>query len=298
MVEIRHILCPIDFSDTSRHALQHAVAIAGWYESRMTALHVVHPLFLSEPPILFADFVGPARTDADRDALRERLADWLKAAAAAGVTTDVEVEDGQPAVRILERATALPADLIVMGTHGRGGFDRLLLGSVAEKVLRKAVCPVLTVPPPAVTAGKLPYARLLCPVDFSPSSLSALRFALSVAQESGAHVTILHVFDWPADDELIVERLDSSDFRSLVERQASDRLNELITADVRTWCEPEIKLSYGKPYRRIVELAERERADLIVMGVHGRNVLDLMLFGSTTNQVVRRAPCPVLTLRH
>jgi nucleotide-binding universal stress UspA family protein len=83
----------------------------------------------------------------------------------------------------------------------------------------------------------------------------------------------------------------------MVERRTLDRLSGLIPEGVRTWCEPETKLSYGKPYRRIVELAERDRADLIVIGVHGRNALDLMLFGSTTNQVVRHAPCPVLTLR-
>ena len=156
MVEIRHILCPIDFSDTSRHALEHAVAIAKWYGSHITALHVMNPAFLPEPPILFADFSGPVPTEADRAALQMRLRDWLQLASAAGLQTDVRLEEGKPAPHVLGCATSLPADLIVMGTHGRGGFERFMLGSVAEKVVRNAACPVLTVPPPAVTAGQLP----------------------------------------------------------------------------------------------------------------------------------------------
>ncbi len=300
MVDIRRILCPIDFSDTSPHALEHAVAIAKWYESRITALHVIHPAFLLEPPILLAEFPkNEAPTEADRQSLREQLSAWLESANAAGLKTEMLFdESGNPASHILECARSLQADLIVMGTHGRGGFERLMLGSVSEKVLRKAACPVLTVPPPALTAAKLPYTRLLCAVDFSESSLAALRFAFSIAEESDAHLTILHVFDWPPDEELLVERFDTPEFRRVAEEQARGRLEALVTDDVRTWCTPATKVSYGKPYREILESAEREGADLIVIGVRGRNPLDLMLFGSTTNQVVRRAPCPVLTLKH
>jgi nucleotide-binding universal stress UspA family protein len=184
-----------------------------------------------------------------------------------------------------------------MGTHGLSGFERFMLGSVAEKVLRKATCPVMTVPPASVTATKIPYARLLCPVDFSDSSLAALRFAYSLAQEANANLTILHVFDWPVDDELLVERFDASEFRRHVEEGARKRLEALVTEEVRQWCTPSTKMAYGKPYREILAEAEREGADLIVIGVRGRNPLDVTVFGSTTNQVVRRASCPVLTLR-
>ncbi len=193
----------------------------------------------------------------------------------------------------------LPADLIVMGTHGRGGFERLLLGSVAEKVLRKANCPVLTVPPPPAAKSKLPFKRLLCPVDFSEPSISALRFAVSIAKESDAPVAIVHVFECPPDDELRAERaFDVLEYRRQVEEQATRQLDALLSQDERNWCRPTTTLSYGKPCRQILTIAENQEADLIVMGVHGRNALDLMLFGSTTNQVVRRASCPVLTLRH
>ncbi len=299
MLEIRRILCPIDFSDASQHALDHAVAFARWFGSQITALHVSTPVFLPNPPILFAEFPGGAMpSGADRQHLENRLREWLAPANAAGRQTDTLFDVGAPAACILERAASLPADLIVMGTHGRGGFERLLLGSVTEKVLRKARCPVLTVPPPAAARSTLPFKRLLCPVDFSDPSISALEFALSIAQESDARLTILHVVDWPADDELFVERsFDVPAFRQQIEDQARHRLDALIPEDARNWCAPEPTLRYGKPYREILAVAETEHIDLVVMGVHGRNALDLTLFGSTTNHVVRRASCPVLTLK-
>jgi nucleotide-binding universal stress UspA family protein len=213
------------------------------------------------------------------------------------VRTEAVVTEGNIAPCILEEATALPADLIVAGTHGLGGFDRLMLGSVAEKVLRKATCPVMTVPPVVATTAAVPYKRLLCPLDFSESSLSALRFATSLAKESDAHLTLLHVIDVPPDDELLVEQFDAPEFRQFVDDRARRRLEALIPADVRVWCQPETTVAYGKPYQQILETAASEGSDLIVIGVRGRNALDLRLFGSTTNQVVRHAPCPVVTLK-
>ena len=299
MLEVRRILCPVDFSDASQHALQHAVVIAGWYGSQITALHVDNPPILANPPVLFAEFphdVLPGVTNRRR--LEDRLQEWLSPAKNAGLQTGVLVDAGNPAARILEHAASLPADLVVMGTHGRGGFERLVLGSVAEKVLRKATCPVLTVPPPAIATSRLPFKRLLCPVDFSESSISALQFGLSIAQASSARLTILHVFEWPTDDELSARpTFDVAEFRRQVETDTRHSLDALVPDEGRNWCEPGPRLSYGKPYRQILSIAEAEHVDLIVMGVRGRNALDLMLFGSTTNHVVRQASCPVLTLR-
>ena len=95
---------------------------------------------------------------------------------------------------------------------------------------------------------------------------------------------------------LLVERFDAPEFRRVAEKEARTRLDALVTDDVRVWCKPTTKVAYGKPYREILQVAEKEKADLIVIGVRGRNQLDLTVFGSTTNQVVRRASCPVLTL--
>jgi nucleotide-binding universal stress UspA family protein len=298
MTSIQRILCPIDFSDASRHALEHAVAIAKWYDSAITALHVIHPLLLVEPPILFAEFPKEATApELARQSVQQQLKSWLEPATAAGVQAEMVIEDGDPARSILARARAVHADLVAMGTHGLSGFERFMLGSVTEKILRKATCPVLTVPPSAATVAKLPYTRLLCPVDFSASSLAALQVAFSMAQESNANLTILHVFDWPSENDLFLQRFDEPTFRRFIEEETRGRLEALVTGDLRLWCHPTTKVGYGTPYRQILKVAEEEETDLIVIGVRGRNSLDLTLFGSTTNQVVRRASCPVLTLR-
>jgi nucleotide-binding universal stress UspA family protein len=299
MVEIREILCPTDFSETSRHALDHAIMIAKWYGSRIAALHVIHMPLVPEPPpsILAAGSPGPAPVVTSTYQVCEAdVRNWVQPAERAGISTEVFVDEGNAARRILEHARSWPTDLIVLGTHGLTGIEHAMLGSVTERVLRQAGCPVLTVPPVVVTAAKVPYKRLLCPLDFSESSLNALRYAFSLAKEADAGLTILHVFDWPRDGDLLVERFDTKEFRRVVEEDVRARLSALVTDDVRQWCSPSTTVAYGKPYREILDLAGKEETDLIVMGVRGRNPLDLTLFGSTTNHVVRRATCPVLTL--
>jgi nucleotide-binding universal stress UspA family protein len=279
MVEIRRILCPIDFSEASRHALEHALAIAKWYGSRITALHVIHEPPLPVPPVLIgAGADVPAVTPPDRRAaMEEELRAWVQAGSP-DVKTEVFVDEGPAGAIILEN-------------------ERFVLGSVTEKVLRKAGCPVMTVPPASQTIAKVPYTRLLCPVDFSDSSIAALQFAFSIAEESDAKLTILHVLDWPPDSDLLTQRFDMSAYRRLIEEETGGRLDALVPADARVWCKPVTKVAYGKPYREILQVAEADRDDLILIGVRGRNPLDLTVFGSTTNQVVRRASCPVLTLR-
>jgi nucleotide-binding universal stress UspA family protein len=294
MRDIDRILCPVDLSDASKHAFDHAAVLAGWYASKIIVLHVCNPVFIPS-----GEAVGlampPTLTYEERKAIRQQLIASLQP-----MTADAEVivESGPVPYRILEHAKTLPADLIVIGTHGAGGFTHLILGSVTEKVIRQATCPVLTVPPKAWTRSALPFKRLLCPVDFSDSSLAALERAFSIAQESDADLTLLHAFEWTPDDEPLTNRpISVPEFRGELERELTARLEALIPDSVRTWCRPVLRIVHGKAYRQILDAAVEENADLIVMGVHGRNALEQMLFGSTTNQVVRRATCPVLTVR-
>jgi nucleotide-binding universal stress UspA family protein len=297
MLQLPNLLCPIDFSENSRHALSHAVTIGRWYGSRITALHVVEPGLTINPPILFADAARVTSRRASREELEACVREWLAPAASANLDADVVIMEGNPARAILECARTLGADLVVLGTHGRSGFERFMLGSTTEKVLRKAGCPVLTVPPPAAATSRLPLRRLLCAVDFSDSSLAGLTFAFSLAQESNARLTLLHVFEWPSDEASARRILETSEFHQRWEMETRQRLAALIADDVRNWCEPRARLAFGKAYQQILSVAEAEEVDLIVMGVHGRSALDLMLFGSTTNGVIRQATCPVLTLR-
>jgi len=294
--EIRRILCPVDLSDGSRHSVRHAALLARWYDAKISALHVWNPRVVASADFAFVG-TAPSAMLASKELndVRRQIVGCLGAGGALDV--EVLIHGGQPPNQILETAAALPADMIVIGTYGAGGFEHLMLGSVTEKVLRQATCAVLTVPPHARGASRLPYRRVLCHVDFSESSLAALEFAFSLAQESDAELTILHVFEWPADGDPLVNRSFSAP-EYLRERECDGpiRLEALVPEATRDWCRPTTRIAHGKPYRVILGVAIEDSADLIVMGVHG-NALDLMLFGSTTNQVVRRATCPVLTLR-
>lgn len=302
-MDIKCILCPTDFSDESTHAIDRAVVIAGWYKARIAALHVLSPIVLAGPGLTTSSGGGSvAETDIER--LRKETAARFDAATTAGIGLDILIDVGQPVSCILDRAASLPADLIVMGTHGTSGFEHLVLGSVTEKVLRKATCPVLTVPPRAHATSRLPFKRLLCAVDFSDSSLTALQYAFSLTQESDAALTILHVLEWPWEEppppmleELPFEQgFALAEFRRYCEKSARARLESFVPDSVRA-SRATTHLRNGKPYVQILRVAAEEGSDLIIIGVRGRNPLDVTLFGSTTNQVVRRATCPVLTLR-
>ncbi len=303
MVQIKRVLCPVDFSEASRHAIEHALVIARWYKASITALHVYNPLFMPVPGLPAPDDRVP---DVELKRVGAETAACFAGPASDGVSVDVLVDVGQPARHILDRAAALDADVVVMGTHGASGFEHLVLGSVTEKVLRKAPCPVLTVPPRAQATSELPFRRLLCAVDFSASSLAALDLAFSLAQESDAALTMVHVIEWPWEEppppvlqELPPEQAVAlTEYRRYVEKSAMDRLKALVPDRLGDRCATSTQVVHGKSYVEILRIAAEGSADLIVMGVHGRNAADLMLFGSTTNHVVRRATCPVLTLRH
>jgi nucleotide-binding universal stress UspA family protein len=200
---------------------------------------------------------------------------------------------------ILSLAAESATDLVVLGTHGRSGFERLMLGSVTEKVVRKASCPVLTVPRRAEGAPEhAPFGRILCGVDFSEASRRAVDYGLSLAQEAKARVTLLHVVEWLPDESFSkYPQFDVDHFRRTLLTDARVKLEQLVPEDARNWCEPDTKLVCGKPYQEILRVASEERSDLIVLGVHGRGAIDRMLFGSTTQAIVRQAACPVLTIR-
>lgn len=301
-MNITRILCPTDFSEESDHAIDLAVVLAGAYRARIAAVHVaataVVPLEIGTPS-------GVSLDDAEIDALVAKTTARFATASRTGIDLDVFVDRGAPADRILHRAAALPADLVVMGTHGSGGFERLVLGSVTERVLRQARCPVLTVPPHAHATSRVPFRRILCAIDFSEQSVAALEYGVSLAAGADATMTLLHVLEWPWHEppppnfaELPAPQGAAlAEYRRYRERMAASELDALVPMAAGLSRRPVTRLRHGKPYVQILDVAAEEGADLIVIGVHGRNPIDLMLLGSTANQIVRRATCPVLTLR-
>jgi nucleotide-binding universal stress UspA family protein len=304
-MKLARVLCPIDFSAASDHAIEQAVVMAGYYQARIAALHVIGPMHRVAPTVSMP--TAAVIEESDLEMWRNAVAMRFASAVGAGIPVDVFVDLEQvsrPADRILGGAVDLRADLIVMGTHGTSGFEHFILGSVTERVLRQAVCPVLTVPPRAQATSQLPFKRLLCAVDFSESSLKAVQFAVSLAEQASSTLTLLHVLEWPWEEppapvisDLPAEQGRALDeFRRYSESAARRRLESLIPDSLPREL-THARLGHGKPYVKLLDVAAEEGSDLIVIGIRGRNPLDAALFGSTTNQVVRRAACPVLTLR-
>lgn len=305
MIKISRILCPIDFSEFSRRALRHAVATARWYDSRLTVLYVL-PFVpaMNVLPSLAADPAQQIRLAAtDLRHLREAALRFVQAVDPGAVPCDVIVTERNDVHReILEQAQTVSADLLVLGSHGHSGFDRLMLGSIAEKVLRKATCPVMIVPPHAehpVAAGDVDFDRILCAVDFSACSLAALTHALSMAEEADAKVTILNVIEKPPELDAfpVSAAFNVDEVRAAAEAERLRRLRALVPASIVPYCTVETAVWEGSAWRGILHMAAERQSDLIVMGVHGRGAVDLALFGSNTHHVIRAATCPVLTVR-
>jgi nucleotide-binding universal stress UspA family protein len=292
---IERILCPLDFSDISRHVLAHAAAIAHWYEARLTLLYV----FVNLPAI---DLPPMVLEESDRARLMNQMRDF-----AASVPQEVSVECQLQEERlvhdaILAQVDATQADLLVLGTHGRSGFQRLFLGSVTEKVIRKVKCPTLIVPPRArdiAPDAPVEFHRIVCPIDFSEGSIAALEYAINLAEEADGQLTLLHVAELPAalTQEPFVVEDELARIHETAIANARRRLTDLIPENARAYCAIDTAVVEGRAYREILRRAGESDADLIVMGVHGRGALDLLLFGSTTHHVIRASTCPVLIVR-
>jgi nucleotide-binding universal stress UspA family protein len=302
MIELPRILCPVDFSEFSQRALDRAFAIARCYKSTVTVLHVVTPMPVAAPGDYYfgSEMASPLMLpQTDRAVVMAQVEQFVQAERPPDVPVNLLVEES-PHVdgEILVQAERLKTGLVVMGTHGRSGFERLFLGSTADKVLRKAACPVMTVPrraPDVMHRGLVPFARILCAVDFSPQSERALTYAMSLAAEGQAELSVLYVIEvFPQFQELMSPP--ALDVDAWV-KDGRSRLSEMIPAAVRSRCTVKEVVVSGKPYREILACAAEDKSELIVMGVHGHGAADRFFFGSTTAHVVRDALCPVLTLR-
>jgi nucleotide-binding universal stress UspA family protein len=293
MAEFKRILCPVDFSEFSVRAYRHALSLAEHYRSKLVALHIVevwrHPS---------ASFVAAASLYEEfRQTLlgigKEKLQEFVKAHTHNEVQPGLGVREGMAADSILSFAQEQKSELIVMGTHGLRGFDRLMLGSVTDRVMRKAICPVLAVRERprdlAAAAQEQHYThrldRIVACMDFSEYSEQALSYAISGAVEYDAELTLLHVLEEvssPAKTE-----------RAIAE--ATEQLDKLIPPERNKSLKVKMAVRTGKPYQKIVQFAEETQTDLLMMGVRGRGALDIAVFGSTTYRVIQLGPCPVLT---
>jgi nucleotide-binding universal stress UspA family protein len=297
MASINRILCPIDFSDFSLDALRHGLVLAQWYSAQLTLLHVYpgsHPLPIEGIKGTVPDFI-----EADPGQVTEEVRRFCAPVLEpSGRSAEFVVKAGDAVKEIRKQAEELPADLLILGTHGRSGFERLFLGSVTEKVLRSTRVPVLTIPPPVRAPGSPLFKTILCPVDFSPAASKALEYALSLAKEADARLLVLHAIEDVLGDAgaRVLGHLNVSEYYRHLEQDALTRLRAEVPDAARVWSRPEERVVRGRAYQEILKVIADERVDLVVMGVQGKGVVDRLVFGSTTHRIIREAGCPVLTL--
>lgn len=286
-VMVQNILYATDFSPFSQRALRYAMAVARRFGSKIYAVNVITPgAYQSVPPEIWA-----ATREVVEDAARaemEKLGRDLR-----GVPHQLMLRHGMMWETLEETIKRARIDFIVMGTHGRTGFERLLLGSVAEEVFRQAPCPVLTVGPhvPAEIPGENEFSRVIYATDFSIESSEALPYATSFAQEYQARLTLLHV---------ITRQLEPLEESSNLVPANQQRLEEMLPEGADLWCKPEFEVRFGRGGEEIVSEAKRKAVNLIVLGVRGPRgpVLGTThVTPATAHYVVAHAECPVLTVR-
>jgi nucleotide-binding universal stress UspA family protein len=295
MLEIKLILCPIDFSEFSIRAYRYALSLAEHYRAKVVAQHIVE---LWRYP--YAEYVA-SQGDYQEfcravcEGGKKKLQGFVKNHTDTEIQPELVVHEGVAADLILSFAETHKTELIVMGTHGRRGFDRLVLGSVTDRVMRRTPCPVLTICQPRqdfIAAGKEQHHahhlnRILFCTDFSENSAPALHYAISSTQEYNAELTLLHVIEEvpsPAEEDEAIAT-------------ARQQLDKLIPSEDRNKLKIRAEVRIGKPYQQIIQLALEAQMDMVAMGVSGRGALDRAVFGSTTYRVIQLGPCPVLAVR-
>jgi nucleotide-binding universal stress UspA family protein len=285
MNEQRPIMCAVDLSWRSERAFNYALTLAKWRRAPLALLCAVPDRY---------PFGSPARERV------VQLAELRRRASAAGVDLNVAVQHGKPADVILHHATSSKGSpqLIVLGAPSRRGLDRFRLPSVAHAVVHQADRPTLVVPGSefAASSVNVPFRRVLCAIDFSPASLSALDEAYRILRHDRGTMRLLHVVDvaQPAVPRLTLE-FPAIDYTEQLTQHASRELRRLLPLSQELHGRVHVQVARGPVLDQIVRSAREFRADLVVLGVSRRGRLARLL-GSTTGRALRRLNCPVLAV--
>jgi len=289
-IALKSILFATDFSPCSNAALPYAVTIARRYGATLYPTHVM-------PSMGDMVFYSPESWPAAADEIELQTAEYMKRLKKnlKDISHVMLRPKGKVAETLDQMIRQYDIDLLVLGTHGRTGVSKLFMGSVAEDIFRRAACPVLSVGPRMSCQQKnAEFRNILFATDFSKESLTALPYALSLAEEDQAQILLLHVIEQPAAGIADVETVTQSLRR---------RLRELVPPEAEAWCQPECRVEFGRqftsPAECILRVAAEHNCDLIVLGVrptHGSTGVVTHL-ASTTAKILTKAMCPVLTVR-
>lgn len=277
----KHILCPVDLSPASNAVLSWARLIAETFRSRVEVLHADWselPRYFTEGQLSALDAEAVLR----RQTLERDLQDLAQNILGSGISFTVSVVEGHAVEVIFERLKKSPPDLVVMGSHGHSGVARLLMGSVAENVVREAKYPTLVVRGPEIPVGERQLHRVLCPVNLTDTARECAELASGLAAALGAELTVM---------QAVEGRAPHSD-------TTREHLCQWVPEDVRSRCRVSEIVLKGDAAEQIILSARREKIDLIVLGAERRSFLEFSTLGRTTERVLRHSPSSILLIPH
>ena len=284
-VSVKNILLATDFSPVSEKAASYAKALALNFRSTVKIAHAFDPSSVTSYLEVMLGKPVKERRRICNDGLERLRKDF----SAAGLEArSCLPEEHQPHTALLKVAEQEDTDLIVAGTHSRSGLERLVLGSVAEQLIRNAVCPVLTVGPHARAPGDGPlvFRTMVYATDFSAKAAKAAVFALSFAQDSGAHLYFCYVAGAGSGPEE----------RKFMDSHFKADLKRMIPESSYEWCSPETVVEHGDASKAILELAGQVGADLIVLGARKASFWLTHVEHGLTPDLLAEATCPVMTV--
>jgi len=295
-VELKNILCATDLSDFSSHAVSYAIAIAREFDAKLYLCHIFDlPSFSVHGT---AYMFQPQQQDNLLKYAREKLEILMEKQS---IKWELIVTTGPVADTVSRQAEEKKIDMAVVATHARSGLKRLFLGSVTERLIRTISCPLLIVVPSDTDTSsdlieELNFKNILVGCDFSPDSDRAVEYGLNLALEFQAGIHLVHVVK-PVDYEKIVPSgAMTEELRENLYENSNRKLLSLIPEETHHWCKVKTDCLTGEPFEEISKYAVLNEIDLIVMGVRGLNMVKTLFLGSTTDRVLRRSVCPVLSV--
>ena len=296
-VQLKHLICTTDFSDLSNRAIPYGIALANEFDAR---LYVCHVIGLPSAAIYGEILVDPE--EQKNKALAFAQAQLKQIIGEQRLNWEPLISVGHIADEINRLAEDKMADLVITATHGRSGLKRLILGSVTGRLVRTLPCPILIIPGPqqdvpAVEIQGFKFQRILVGCDFSKVSSLALQYGLSMAQEFQSELHLVHVIEPPAYRNFNRSKTESGeDFEPDLRDYLKEKLRKMVPEDAHNWCTPKTILLEGKSDEELTGYAVSNKIDLIVIGVRGQGLVEKLFVGSTTERVIGRAACPVLSV--
>jgi len=303
-VVFKNVLCTTDLSDFSNRSVYYGAALARVFEATLHLCHVVdlpivsvHGEAFTYPP----DYAQTLKEDALRhmDTLMNPLQlKWVP-----------HVEMGAIAHTVSDLVGMTQADLVISASHGRSGLKRLLLGSVTEQLLRSIRRPFMVVTAPEKrnddiaeqritrdTVENFRLKKILVGSDFSQDSANAVTYGFSLAQDFQSELHLVHVVEPFAYSDALMPDPMTAEVRTDLDALLTGRLESLVPAEARNWCDVKTSCQAGRPHEELVKYAVLHAVDLIILGIRGRGLVETLLLGSTTDRVIRRVTCPVLAV--